>query len=126
LRGYADCHCDSIVRQFERNQELLKNDGHIDLQRLETFDAPLQFFALWLEPKYYPIAMRQTMKYIDFFESQMEKNKGRVGLVRAYEDILEHKKRNKTSALLAIEGGEAFGHGCGCITPWGSRFLGCG
>ena len=107
LYNYADGHCDSIVRQFERNQELLKNDGHIDLERLENFDAPLQFFALWLEPMYYPIAMRQTMKYIDFFESQLEKNKGRIGLIREYEDILENKRAKKMSAILAIEGGEA-------------------
>ncbi|MDD3394663.1 MAG: dipeptidase [Anaerotignum sp.] len=107
MRCYADGHCDTMVRLFERKQELLTNDGHIDVERLKKFDAPLQFFAIWLDPKYYSISMRQTMKYIEFYYSQIDKNSEMIGHVNCFLDVLRNKEKNKISALLAIEGGEA-------------------
>ncbi|WP_352400472.1 dipeptidase [Anaerotignum sp.] len=107
MRSYGDGHCDTIVRIYEKGQELFCNDGHIDIQRLKNFQAPLQFFAIWLEPRYYPIAMHQTMKYIEFFYSQIEKNPDYIGHICCYQDVQENIKNNKISALLSIEGGEA-------------------
>ncbi|WMI81717.1 dipeptidase [Anaerotignum sp. MB30-C6] len=107
MRNYADAHCDTIVRLFEEKKELFMNDVHIDIERFKTFYAPLQFFAIWLDPKYYPISMRQTMKYIDFYYSQIEKNAEFIGHVNGYSDILHNMKQNKMSALLSLEGGEA-------------------
>ncbi len=107
MNGYADGHCDTIVKLFEQKQELFQNDGHLDVKRLKKIGAPLQFFAIWLDPQYYPISMRQTMKYIDFYERQIAKNKETIGHVNCFADVLENKKKNKISALLALEGGEA-------------------
>ncbi|NCC15085.1 MAG: membrane dipeptidase [Clostridia bacterium] len=107
MRCYADGHCDTMVRLFERKQELFTNDGHIDVERLKKFDAPLQFFAIWLDPKYYSISMRQTMKYIEFYYSQIDKNSEMIGHVNCFSDVLRNKEKNRISALLAIEGGEA-------------------
>lgn len=107
MRSYGDGHCDTIVKLYKEKKELFANDGHIDIQRLKNFDAPLQFFAVWLEPKYYPISMRQTMKYIEFYYSQIEKNREMIGHVNCFSDVLQNKEKNKISALLAIEGGEA-------------------
>lgn len=107
MRAYADGHCDTIVKLFERKQELFRNDGHIDIQRLNNFYAPLQFFAIWLDPRYYPIPMRQTMKYIEFYYNQIEKNSEFIGHVNCYSDLLENIKMKKISGLLTIEGGEA-------------------
>lgn len=107
MRRYADGHCDTIVRIFEEKKELFSNDGHIDIRRLQTFSAPLQFFAIWLDPKYYAIAMRQTMKYIAFYYSQIEKQTACVGHVNHFSDVLENIEKNKISSLLSIEGGEA-------------------
>lgn len=107
MRSYGDGHCDTIVRLCNENKELFANDGHIDIQRLNTFRAPLQFFAIWLEPKYYPISMRQTMKYIEFYYSQIEKNSEMIGHVNCFSDLLQNIEKNMISALLSIEGGEA-------------------
>jgi len=107
MRSYADGHCDTIVRLCEQKKELLCNDGHIDIKGLKNFDAPLQFFAIWLAPKYYPISMRQTMKYIDFYYSEIEKNGEMIGHINCFSDVLQNIEQNKISALLSIEGGEA-------------------
>lgn len=107
MRGYADGHCDTIVRLFERKQELFSNDGHIDIGHLKKLGAPLQFFAIWLDPKYYTISMHQTMKYIMFYYSQLEKYSDAIGHVNSFSDVILNKKENKISALLALEGGEA-------------------
>lgn len=107
MRAYADGHCDTIVKLFERNQELFCNDGHIDIQRLKNFNAPVQFFAIWLDPKYYPISMHQTMKYIEFYYRQIQKNSEFIGHVNSHSDLLENIDKKRISGLLAIEGGEA-------------------
>lgn len=105
--SYVDGHCDTIVRIFEEKQELYENDGQVDLLRLQAYDAPVQMFALWLDAKYYPVAMKQMMRYIDFFYRQMEKNKAHISHVRTFSDILQNKKEHKASAVLTMEGGEA-------------------
>ncbi|WP_312060108.1 dipeptidase [Anaerotignum sp.] len=105
--GYADGHCDTIVRLYEKNQELFSNDGHIDIVRLNKFKAPLQFFAIWLDSKYHPISMRQAMKYIEFYYSQLQKNEQVIGHINSFSDVIKNGLENKISALLALEGGEA-------------------
>lgn len=105
--GYADGHCDTIVRLYEKNQELFSNDGHIDIVRLNKFKAPLQFFAIWLDCKYHPISMRQAMKYIEFYYSQLQKNEQVIGHINSFSDVIKNGLENKISALLALEGGEA-------------------
>jgi len=105
--GYADGHCDTIVRLWEKNQELFSNDGHIDIVRLNKFSAPLQFFAIWLDSKYHPISMRQAMKYIEFYYSQLQKNSRVIGHINSFTDVIKNRLENKISALLALEGGEA-------------------
>ncbi len=105
--GYADGHCDTIVRLWEKNQELFSNDGHIDIVRLNKFSAPLQFFAIWLDSKYHPISMQQAMKYIEFYYSQLQKNSRVIGHINSFTDVIKNRLENKISALLALEGGEA-------------------
>ncbi len=105
--GYADGHCDTIVRLYEKKQELFSNDGHIDIVRLNKFSAPLQFFAIWLDSKYHPISMRQAMKYIEFYYSQLQKNEKVIGHINSFSDVIKNGLENKISALLALEGGEA-------------------
>lgn len=107
MRKYADAHCDTMVKLFEEKKELFLNDQHLDIERLKSFYAPLQCFAIWLDPKYYPISMRQCMRYIDFYYKQIGKNADCIGHINQYADLQKNMKQNKISALLTIEGGEA-------------------
>lgn len=106
-RIFVDGHCDTIVKVLEEKEELFENKGHLDIVRLKKLGTALQFFAIWINPNYYEKALRQTLRYIDFYYSQLEKNKIHIGHVNTYEDILCNQKQNKISALLSVEGGEA-------------------
>lgn len=105
--GYADAHCDTAVKLFGRGEGLRRNGLHLDLERMSAFPGSLQVFALWLDPVYYPIALRQTMKYLAFYKSELERNKDLIRPVFTYEDILKNQAEGRLSALLSLEGGEA-------------------
>lgn len=103
-----DAHCDTIVKMMHRSLELADAEWmHLDLKRLAQFPDALQFFAIWLDPQYYGIAMKQTMKYIDFYYTQIEKNRAQIAHVNTFADILEAHRQKKCAALLSLEGGEA-------------------
>ena len=108
MTGLLDAHCDTIVKLMERGLELADAEWmHLDLKRLTRFPSALQFFAIWLDPRYYGTPMRQTMKYIDFYYAQLEKNQAAIAHVNTYRDILENQSHGRCSALLSLEGGEA-------------------
>lgn len=107
MRSFIDSHCDTITTIMRNNQELFENESHVDLLRLKKYDNPVQFFAIWLEPFYYPQALKQTLVAIEFFHKEMSKYKDIISHVTTYADILENKKNNKISAFLSIEGGES-------------------
>lgn len=107
MKSYADAHCDTIVKAMETGNPLLEFPGQLNLEKLSAHGGAVQIFAIWLEPRYYPIAMRQTMKYLDYYLEQMERHKDRVGMVKRFSDILENKRQGRLSAVLSLEGGEA-------------------
>lgn len=107
MKSYADAHCDTVVKAMEAGENMLEFSGQLNLEKLAAYGPAVQIFAIWLEPKYYPIAMRQTVKYLDYYLEQMERYKDRVGMVKRFSDILENKKQGKLSAILSLEGGEA-------------------
>lgn len=100
---FVDLHCDTITAAYEREQNFLKNNLHIDIERLSKFKSPTQVFAIWLSKKYYKNAFYMTNKMIDFFERQIEENKDFISKVKCFDDINDEK----INALLSIEGGES-------------------
>ncbi len=100
---FVDLHCDTITAAYEREQNFLKNNLHIDIERLSKFKSPTQVFAIWLSKKYYKNAFYMTNKMIDFFEKQIEENKDFISKVKCFDDINDEK----INALLSIEGGES-------------------
>ena len=107
MKSYADAHCDTVVKAMEAGENMLEFSGQLNLEKLAAYGSVVQIFAIWLEPKYYSIAMRQTVKYLDYYLEQMERYKDRVGMVKRFSDILENKKQGRLSAILSLEGGEA-------------------
>lgn len=102
-----DAHCDTITKIKESKEELLKNECHIDLERLNNFETPVQFFAICLEEEFPKNALKRTLNYIDFYYEQINKYSDLISPVKNYTDILNNKKDNKISSILSIEGGDA-------------------
>ncbi len=93
-----DCHCDTLTKALWSNQNLYKNNLHIDIERLLKFERAVQIFAVWLDEKHLKNAYKNTINVIDFFNSQ----------INEYNDcISKNINNNKIGAILSIEGGEA-------------------
>ena len=110
MKSYADAHCDTVVKAMEAGENMLEFSGQLNLEKLAAYGSAVQIFAIWLEPKYYSIAMRQTVKYLDYYLEQMErykdwKIKNRAGSLPYY--LWKAAKPWKEKSLL-----------CGCIIVW--------
>jgi len=102
-----DAHCDTITKIKNTNQQLLKNNCHIDLNRLGEYETPVQFFAVCLEENSPKEPLKRTLDYIDFYYEQLNKYSNFIAPVKNYMDILKNKDNNKISSLLSVEGGDA-------------------
>ncbi len=104
---FIDLHCDTITTAFDKKVSMEENNLHIDFKRLTAFNAPVQFFAVWLNDESLKKPFESTLKYIEFFRSELNKTKYPIRFARSYTDIIYNRNRRVTSALLSIEGGEA-------------------
>ena len=106
----ADMHCDTISELFYRKMEgkdysILKNDCHLDLERMKAGDYCLQNFALFTEMAGHERPFEYCMQLVDLFYTEFEKYKDRIGIVTSYEDIEKNRQAGKMSAMLTIEEG---------------------
>ena len=83
-----DTHCDTLCCVLDDNKSLVKNDCHIDLDRLAQYQSYTQMFACFIDPVYKSCAAERTMNLIDAFH-------------RTTANLPENIK-----AILSIEGGE--------------------
>jgi membrane dipeptidase len=100
-----DAHCDTITSLMRRGEELLDNPGHISLKKLEAFDAPVIFFAVFIHLKAAPEPFAGFLKAYEYLLAQAEKNKGRMAVVKSPADIMRNIDAGLLSAVPAIEEG---------------------
>lgn len=106
----VDMHCDTIAELYYRREagkasSILKNDCHIDLERMIKGDYLLQNFALFTDLKEREKPFEYCMKLLDLFYTEMEKHQDLIGIVTSYKDIEANRQAGKMSALLTIEEG---------------------
>ncbi len=106
----VDMHCDTISELFYRKEEgkehsILKNDCHIDLERMKKGDYCLQNFALYTNLSRCERPFEYCMKLVDLFYTELEQYKDIIGIVTSYEDIERNRRAGKMSAMLTIEEG---------------------
>lgn len=130
-----DMHCDTISELADRGGELRKNNGQLDLQRMQESGYLLQNFALfvdigkcapWAEPGKQPangrtrsggdtgepgapVSWERVWALYEVYRQELEKNKDRIAPVLCYEDILKNEACGKLSALLTVEEGAVCG-----------------
>jgi membrane dipeptidase len=105
LMKLIDAHCDTITSLMRRGEELLDNTGNISLKKLEAFDAPVIFFAVFMHLKNTPEPFAGFLKAYDFLLAQTEKNKDRMAIAKSSADISANMSKGLLSAVPAIEEG---------------------
>lgn len=101
----VDMHCDTITRLYfddEGDNKLAKNECHLDLEKMKMGDYLLQNFAVFLSMARHDNLPELTLKIIDFFKGELEKNKDTIKQVYSYDDIDE----TMLNAVLTIEDSE--------------------
>lgn len=107
IRRYnvIDLHCDTITKCYQEKKLLIKNDLHIDINKLIKGQYLMQCFAIFLDSKLGNPYLN-FLKYYDFYIQEIEKNKHYLFKVLNYQDLIKAKSLNKIGAFLSIEEGE--------------------
>lgn len=109
MKNYTviDTHCDTASKALDLGYELFKNPLMLDISRLKGFFHYTQFFAAFIDPKYYDSPKKRCLDIIDFTKRELLKNADKITLVKSYSDLEKSIKNNTHSAFLSVEGGEA-------------------
>lgn len=62
-----DTHCDTLCAVRDEGKSLIKNDCHIDIERLSMYKSYTQVFACFISPVYKSCAEKRTQELIDTF-----------------------------------------------------------
>uniref|UniRef100_UPI00405625AA dipeptidase n=1 Tax=Acetatifactor sp. TaxID=1872090 RepID=UPI00405625AA len=105
-----DMHCDTISSLFQKREAgqdtgLLKNDGHLDLQRMQESGYLLQNFALFVNLQTCRDPWEMVCRLHKVYQEELEKNIDIIAPVLRYEDIGINTAAGKMSALLTVEEG---------------------
>lgn len=100
-----DLHCDTITKLYQTKKNLIKNDCHIDVNKLIKGQYLLQCFAIFLHQKKENV-YEMFDKYYDFYKKEVESNSLYLKEVLSYNDLIKTKSENKIGCLLSIEEGE--------------------
>lgn len=108
--NYIDLHCDTLsrLRDAKRRGEpktLLKNDLHVDLDRLRQGGCLLQCFAAFVDLDEEPDPLAAALEQIDIFEAELARYADRIAQVKAWSDIEKNRRVGKISAMLTVEEG---------------------
>ena len=112
-----DLHCDTALALLSLDKPagggLLKNDLHIDLERVQ-FPGYCQCFACFTTPemlKWYSKAPEDIFELeLSKILSQIQINEDRIKQAFSPEEVEENGKNGKFSAILTIEGPAGFGY----------------
>lgn len=99
-----DAHADTISEILDKNEDILKNNCHIDLTRIKKLKRPyIQVFAAFTKRIENPSL--RVLKIIDKYYEFVKRN----DLIHCenFSDIESSIKSDKILSLLSIEGGDA-------------------
>ena len=70
---YFDLHCDTAGKAFDNGMGLYANSLCVDLKRMDMFDSPQAFFAVWVTKEEHPKPFERACGIINFIK---EENRG--------------------------------------------------
>ena len=100
---YVDMHCDTITGLYRRNESLLSNNMHNDLNKMKKGECMLQNFAIFTHFKDDDSTF--TRNSIDYYYKQLEENKNLIRPVFSYQDIVDNDANGLISGMLTLEEG---------------------
>ena len=105
-----DLHCDTLsalrrAEQAGRPLSFVRNDLHIDLEKLEAGDYMLQCFAAFVDLGSGEDPLVTALEEIDVFKRLMATYPDRIAPVYAAGDIARNAAAGKISAMLTVEEG---------------------
>jgi Zn-dependent dipeptidase, microsomal dipeptidase homolog len=106
----ADLHCDTISCLTDRGGSLIHNQYQFDLERAQSAQVYLQFFALFTMPADSNIALRSIMKQADKYLQEMENHTDRCYHLTSSQDLENEKNINRVACILHLEGAECLGN----------------
>lgn len=113
----ADMHCDTVAEIYAKRAAgedcgILKNNLHLDLEKMEAGDYLIQNFAVFAHMENLKGVMPLSeygLLLSEVFLSEMRKYPDRIGIVKSYKDIEDNMKMGRMSAMLTMEEGAIFG-----------------
>ncbi|MDD2509709.1 MAG: dipeptidase [Syntrophomonas sp.] len=105
----VDLHCDTISEITVRNEALLNNRRHFDLERAKKAGICLQIFALFSSSREADSSLREILIQIDKFYHELEQNYLRVFQILGSNELQKVGQTDKIACLLHLEGAEAIG-----------------
>lgn len=102
-----DLHCDTLLKCFEsREHRLRKNDGHIDLEKMERGGLRAQCFAVYVPTHEEDVGLAPMEYYreaVQLFQSELAANTDLVAPALTAGDIVRNMDAGKLSAILTVE-----------------------
>jgi membrane dipeptidase len=119
-----DLHCDTVYQGVEKDWDLKKTKGAVDIPRMRKGNYLAQTFALWTPPN-------GGFKYLEKlearFDSWMKAYPDDIALATTTDELLKIDGQGKLGALLAVEGLRPLSGDVDKIRVlygWGVRILG--
>ncbi len=103
---FFDLHCDTLTEAEKTRQGLRRNNLHISLEKASCFEEYAQVFAIFIDDTLRgQAAVNYFDRLVSFYNAEMELNAAYIS------DFCTHsnKRKNKTQAILALEGAAATG-----------------
>lgn len=103
-----DAHCDTITAPMFKEQGILKNALHLDLERAGRFTPYAQFFAIWCDSKgkQTPELFENMRGHFARFSKEISKNADKISLCRTGADAKLASAEGKAAAFVSLEGCE--------------------
>ena len=112
---YIDMHCDTLMGSVDPKFSVIRNEGHVDLERLHSTGAMAQCFAVFLPQRDWFAAhgheKTSDEAYIrlatGLLRSELDKASDLAAPARTTAELEENFRSGRVSALLTMEDGRA-------------------
>ncbi|MEW6572736.1 MAG: dipeptidase [Bacillota bacterium] len=102
----VDCHCDTLSFLAQKGGSFeAGTEGHVDLPRLRSGGVDVQFFAVFVSPRYRGIYLRRALEQVEIFATITSSYSEKLVSVSNGPGLDEALNKGKIAGVLTVEGG---------------------